>query len=76
MSVARFATVAKFDRAAGTFRGTVYVDRAAGLVGARRLRTRRVYELPLFAVADFVCRTVLMAELRERRAQRGSRGRG
>lgn len=73
--VARFPTTAKFDRAAGTFRGTVYVDRAAGLVGARRLRCRRVYELPLSTIADFVCRTVLMSELRERRAEKGS-GRG
>ena len=71
MSVARFTTIAKFDRAAGTHRGTVMVDRASGLVGARRLRTRRVYELPLGVVADFICRTVLMAELRESREKKG-----
>jgi hypothetical protein len=65
--------MAKFDRVGGTYRGTVTVDRDAGLVAARRLHCRRVYELPLSAVADFVCRTVLMAELRERRAARAGR---
>ena len=70
MSVAKFTTTAKFDRAGGAVRGTVYVDRGAGLVGARPLRSRRTYELPLSAVADFVCRTVILSELRDRRVQR------
>ena len=75
MSVAKFTTVARFDRAGGPVRGTVYVDRAAGLVGARPSRGRRKYELPLSAVADFVCRTVVLSELREKR-ERKERGRG
>ena len=76
MSVARFTTTSKFDRAAGAYRGTIVVDRAAGLVSARRLHCRRSYELPLSAVADFVCRTVLMAELREKIQKGRPRGHG
>lgn len=74
MSVARFATVAKFDRAGASVRGVVSIDRGAGLVRARPLRGRRAYELPLSAVADFICRTVILSELREKRVEK-SRGR-
>jgi hypothetical protein len=74
MSVAKFQTVAKYDRAGGPVRGVVSVDRSAGLISARSLRSRRTYELPLSAVADFICRTVILSELRQRRVEE-SRGR-
>lgn len=73
MSVARFTTTAKFDRVGGSHPGTVSIDRGAGLVTARRLRSRRTYELPLSAVADFVCRTVILSELRDRRLAKEKR---
>jgi hypothetical protein len=46
------------------------VDRDAGLVSVRPLRRRRVYTLPLAAVAQMVVRQIIAVEVRERRAAR------
>lgn len=47
--------------------GTVTMDRAAGLISVRPLRSRRTYELPLSAVADMIVLRVVRFELGEER---------
>lgn len=68
MSLARFRVVAYLDRASRPTVGTVTIDRASGIFTVRPLRRRRVYELPLAAVAELVTRYIIRAELAERTA--------
>ena len=55
--------------------GTVTITRDSGLMAVRPLRRRREYVLPLSAVAEMVCSRVIKAELAEKRAEKGRRGR-
>jgi hypothetical protein len=67
----RFRVVARLDLASRASVGTVTIDRGAGLFSVRPLRRRRVYELPLADVAAMVVRSIIAAEVRERRRARG-----
>lgn len=73
---ARFRVIGRLDRAGGVTTGTVTIDRATGILEVRPLRRRRVYQMPLAVVADMVVRTLVVAELRERRAARAKRRKG
>lgn len=73
MTVARFPVQERFDMASSWQRGTVTVDRAARLFSVRVLRKRRVYTLPLDAVAQLVVRTIIVAEVREKRNEKAAK---
>lgn len=68
MSVARFRVSGRLDMASRPSYGTVMIDRGAGLFSVRPLRRWRVYTLPLSTVAEMVVRSIIAAEVRERRA--------
>ncbi len=70
MSRARFPVVGLLDNASKVQRGTFTIDRATGIVAVRAHRRRRIYRLPLSAVADWIVQSILKAEDRERRAAR------
>jgi hypothetical protein len=53
--------------------GTVTLDRARSLLSVRPLRRHRTYELPLCDVATMVCQRVLLAERREKAAEKRRR---
>ena len=63
----RFPVIGQLDRVRPT-RGTVTVDRAAGLFEVRPYRSRKTYTLPLSTVAEIVVQKIIMAEVAERRA--------
>ncbi len=68
-----FRVVAVLDRARAS-EGTVTINRAAGLFSVRPLRRRRVYTLPLAAVAELVVQRMIRLEVLERaRAKRAAR---
>jgi hypothetical protein len=70
----RFRVVARLDMASRASVGTVTIDRgAAPLFSVRPLRRRRVYTVPLATVAEWVVRTLIAEEVRERRRARGRR---
>lgn len=64
MKAAHFAVTGDLDGTGRPMRGTVTIDRRRGLFAVRPLRRRRVYELPLAAVADLVVRKVVIAEVK------------
>ena len=65
----RLRTEAKTDAArAGPV--TVLIERRIGLVHVRPLRRRRLYTLPLAAVAEMIVARVTRAELLEKRLAR------
>jgi hypothetical protein len=70
VSVARFRVFGRFD---GASSATVEVDRSAGLIMIRPLRRRRVYTLPLAAVAEIVVFRIIAAEVREKRKAKASK---
>jgi hypothetical protein len=72
--VARFKVTGKLDGAGGMRKGTVIIEREAGLMHVRPLRRRRVYTMPLWMVADYVCQRILIAEINERRAAKRRKG--
>jgi hypothetical protein len=65
MRPAHFRVEGRFD---GTRSATVTVDRLRGLISVRPARRRRVYELPLAAVAAGIIYDVTKAELAAKRA--------
>ena len=67
MGRSRFQVFARLDQASRAQRGTVTIERESGLFQVRPLRRRRVYELMLSDVASIVVRSILRAELAERR---------
>lgn len=73
MSVARFRTGGRLEMASRYTSATVTVDREAGLVHVRPLRRRRVYTMPLSAVAEWIVRRTILAELAEKRRARRAR---
>lgn len=71
MRVARFRVLGRLDMASRPSYGTVTMDRAGtGMFSVRPLRRRRVYTLPLSTVAEMVVRSIIAAEVREKRAAR------
>jgi hypothetical protein len=73
MSVARFKVCAKMSMASRPSYATVTIDRGANLFSVRELRRRRVYTLPLDAVAGMVVRSMIVAEVREKRIAKKAR---
>jgi hypothetical protein len=73
MSVARFRVCGRLDMATRPSYGTVTIDRGANLFSVRPLRRRRIYTLPLDNVAEMVVRSIIMLELREKRAAKAAR---
>lgn len=71
-----FRVCGRLDMASRPQYGTVTIEREAGLFHVRPLRRRRVYTLPLSAVAEIVVRSIVAAEVRERRRTRGGRRHG
>ena len=68
MSIARFRVVGRLDMASRPTNGTVTIDRGANLFSVRPLRRRRIYTLPLDVVAGMVVRSLILTEVREKRA--------
>jgi hypothetical protein len=77
MSVARFNVFGLMTRARPE-KGTVEIDRTAKTFSVRPHRMHRTYTLNLDDVASFVVRTVIHAEVREKRAAKkaAKKGRG
>lgn len=73
MSVARARVVGRFDMASQPQEATITIERAAGLFSVRPLRRRREYTLPLAHVAEWVVRSILMREHREKLAAKKAR---
>lgn len=78
MSTARFPVTGTLDSAGGRQRGTVLIDRESGMFTVRPLRRKKTYELDLGTVATMVCRALILAELREKKAAKKAKkaGRG
>ncbi len=72
--VAHFRVLGQLDMAGGVVPGKVDVDPNAGTFAVRPLRRHRVYTLPLSVVATMVCKAIVLAEAREKRAAK-SKGR-
>lgn len=68
MSRSRYRVMGRLDGAGGVRVGTVTIDRTTGILEVRPLRRRRVFSMPLSTVADMVCRAIVVAEVREKRA--------
>lgn len=65
---------AHFDSAGGEQEGTIIIDRDAGLLHCRPLRSHRVYTMPLRMVADMICKRIIINETHdERRAKKAAR---
>lgn len=71
----KFRVCVRLDMASRPTYGTVAVERAgdSDLFHVRPLRRRRVYTLPLSSVAEMVVRSIVMAEVRQKRAARRSK---
>lgn len=67
---AKFPVHGRLDMAAKIVKGTVTIDRLSGIFEVRPHRRRRVYRLPLSAVADIVVERIIHAEERERNAKK------
>lgn len=78
MSVARFPVTGTLDGAGARSRGTVTIDRETNMFSVRPLRRKKTYDLSLDAVATMVCRAIILAEHREKRALKKAKksGRG
>jgi hypothetical protein len=74
MSVARFQVLGLFTRARPE-KGTVEIDRTAKTFSVRPHRMHRQYTMNLDDVASFVVRTIIRAEVAEKKAARKARGR-
>jgi hypothetical protein len=68
MSISRFRVYGSFDTGGSAQVATVEIDRSTNIMSVRPLRRRRKYELPLSTVAGLICKTLIMAEVREKRA--------
>jgi hypothetical protein len=58
----------RFDQASRQQHGTVIIDRSIQTFAVRPHRRRRMYELPLVFVAEWVCQHVIKIETMEKRA--------
>lgn len=70
MTVARFPVYSQLDSAGGAQRGTVEIDRDTKTFIVRPHRRHKTYELPLNVVADLVCKTIILAEIQEKKRAR------
>lgn len=73
MRPARARVLGRFDLASRPQEATVTIDRDASLFSV--LRRRRVYTLPLAAVAEIVVRRIIAAEVAEKKRERRARRR-
>jgi hypothetical protein len=64
-----YRVLARLDMASRQVAGTVTIDQAGTFI-VRPLRRRRVYALPLAAVADMVVKRVVQAEVFQQRLAR------
>ncbi len=76
MRPARCRVAGRFTMASRSEEATVTIDRNAGILRVRPLHKRRVYELPLAAIAEFVVQRVIKTEVAARLAGRKKRKRG
>ncbi len=67
MRAARFRVCGRLDMASRVSYGTVTIARSEDLFSVRPLRRRRVYSLPLSIVAEMVVRSIIAAEVRQKR---------
>ncbi len=65
-----FAVVGKLDGCGQLQRGTVIIERDAGLFTVRRRHCKKTFTLPLSTVADLVCLRVARAEVFAKRIER------
>lgn len=68
---AHFRIVARLALASRPSEGTVTIDRLAGMITVRPLRSRTTYTMPLAEVASWIVRSQLAAQARERRTRGG-----
>lgn len=67
MRVARFNVIALLTRARPE-KGTVEINRDSNTVSVRPHRQHRTYDMQLDDIATFIVRTIIRAEVAERRA--------
>ena len=70
-----FRVVGTLDGAGGVRRGKVTIT-PDGFFQVRPFRRRRVFELPLSAVADMVCKRTILAEVKVKRADKKRKRQG
>ena len=66
----RFRVIGRLDAASRIQEGTVTISRSNGIFSVRPLRRHREYSLPLSTVAELVCRSIIRAEVLERKAKK------
>lgn len=71
-----FRVTGRFESASRINEGTVTIDRNARTFSVRQLRHRRVFTVSLDYVADHVVRSMLAAEVREKKAAKKARRKG
>ena len=72
---AHVKVIGRFDMASRTQEGTLTIDMGSRTIRVRPLRRRKVYELPLDSVAEWIVRRVIMAELAAKRAEKRAKRR-
>lgn len=72
----RYSVVGRLDMASRMTRGTVTINREAGLFTVRPLRRRKLYELPLSDVATMVCQRIVKAEIFQKRLAKAAKKSG
>lgn len=70
---AKFRVLGRFEMASRASVGTVTIDRTSETFSVRQLRHRRVFTVSLSAVAEYVVRSLLQAEAREKAAAKRAR---
>lgn len=75
MGVARFRVCGRLDMASRPSYGTLTIERASGVVAVRPLRRRRLYVTTLDAIAEWIVRSTIAAEVREKKAAKRARRR-
>ena len=69
MAIARFKAIGQFDQSY-IQKATIEIDRNANLISVRPKGRRRIYTLPLSAVAEIICWRVIKAELIEKKKEK------
>jgi hypothetical protein len=65
MSVAKFLVRGRLDSAGGDMDGILSIDRTTGVVYVRPKGRRQIYETTLRELADWICKTNLVAQVKE-----------
>lgn len=73
---AHFRVVGRLNQASKIVEGTLIIDRGAGLVDVRPLRSRKRYTRTLSDVATWVCQSVIKREIFEKRLAKAARRKG